>query len=208
MFKSTLVAALAAVALAAAALCVRPAPVAAQSNAAGTARPRISWTSDRREYAVGDVITVLVDEATLATAVKGQNGSDEQTRKNDIGIDPPKIGTTPMPSIDATLGMDKRSSSRQSGDAKRDVRFRGEISVRVVKVDNGILQVKGQKLVDLDQNKQTLNFTGWVRPQDVSSTNVIASDRVADAQLVYSLTGAIGKTRGGIIGRLISVFWP
>lgn len=203
MFKSTLTAALVAVAL-----CARPAPARAQSDGQGTPRPRISWTSDRREYVVGDVITVLVDEATLATAVKGQNGSDEQTRKNDIGIDPPKMGTTPMPSIDATLGMDKRSSSRQSGDAKRAVRFHGEISVRVVKVDNGILQVKGQKLVDLDQNKQTLNFTGWVRPQDVSSTNVIASDRVADAQLVYSLTGAIGKTRGGIIGRLISVFWP
>ena len=203
MFKPTLLAACVAVAL-----WVRPAPTMAQSNSQGAPRPRISWTSDRREYAVGDVITVLVDEATLATAVKGQNGSDEQTRKNDLGIDPPKIGTTPMPSIDATLGMDKRSSSRQSGDARRDVRFHGEISVRVVKVDNGILQVKGQKLVDLDQNKQTLNFTGWVRPQDVSSTNVIASDRVADAQLVYSLTGAIGKTRGGIIGRLISVFWP
>lgn len=203
MFKPTLIAA-----LAAAALCVTPAPARAQAGAQGTPRPRISWTSDRREYVVGDVITVLVDEATLATAVKGQNGSDEQTRKNDIGIDPPKMGTTPMPSLDATLGTDKRSSSRQSGDAKRDVRFHGEISVRVVKIDNGILQVKGQKLVDLDQNKQTLNFTGWVRPQDVSSTNVIASDRVADAQLVYSLTGAIGKTRGGIIGRLISVFWP
>ncbi|HEX7019210.1 MAG TPA: flagellar basal body L-ring protein FlgH [Gemmatimonadaceae bacterium] len=207
MTRATMTAALAP--LFALALCVRPAALQAQgTDGQGTPRPRISWTSDRREYVVGDVITVLVNEATLATAVKGQNGSDEQSRKNDIGIEPPKLGTSSLPTIDATVGTNKRASSRQSGDAKRDVRFQGEISVRVTKVENGNLQVKGQKLVDLDNNKQTLNFSGWIRPQDVSSTNVVASDRVADAQLVYSLSGALGKTRGGIVGRLISVFWP
>lgn len=170
----------------------------------------ISWTSDRREYQVGDVITVLVSEATLATATKEQNGSDQQTRKNDLGIDPPQMGATPMPSIDAAMTFDKNASSKQSGDAKRGVNFKGDISVRVVAVDpkTGLLQVKGTKLVDVDKNKQTLNFAGYVRPEDVSPQNLVASERVADAQLTYQLSGAIGKTRGGIIGRLISVFWP
>ena len=170
----------------------------------------VSWTSDRSEYQVGDVITVLVTEATLATATKSQTGSDQQTRKNDLGIDPPQMGTTPMPSIDATMSFGKDASSKQSGDAKRGVNFKGDISVRVVAVDakTGLLQVKGSKVVDVDKNKQTLNFAGYVRPQDVSPQNVVASERVADAQLTYELTGAIGKTRGGIIGRLISVFWP
>jgi hypothetical protein len=31
---------------------------------------------------------------------------------------------------------------------------------------------------------------------------------VADAQLTYELSGNLGKTRGGIIGRLLNVFWP
>jgi hypothetical protein len=31
---------------------------------------------------------------------------------------------------------------------------------------------------------------------------------VADAQLTYKLSGDIGKTRGGIVGRLLNVFWP
>jgi flagellar L-ring protein FlgH len=168
-----------------------------------------SWTSDRREYQVGDVITVLVSDATLATATKSQNGSDNQTRKNGVGIVPPKVGTTALPSIDASMNMSKNASSSQSGDAKRNLSFRGDISVRVIAVDKtGLLQVKGLKVVDVDKNKQTLNLAGWIRPEDVSPDNLVQSDRIADAQLTYQLSGDLGKTRGGLVGRLLNVFWP
>lgn len=169
-----------------------------------------SWTADRREYNVGDVITVLVSEATLASATKSQNGSDQQTRKNDMAVDLPKVGPlNSLPSIDGTMSMNKNSASKQSGDASRGVNFRGDISVRVVAVDKtGQVQVKGTKTVDVDKNKQTIEFSGWVRPEDVSLDNLVASERVADATLTYHLTGDIGKTRGGLVGRILNVFWP
>jgi flagellar L-ring protein precursor FlgH len=172
-------------------------------------RRLISWTGDRREYQVGDIITVLVSEATLASATKSQSGSDQQTRKNGLGITPPKIGTTALPSLDADMSMDKNASSKQTGDAARNVNFKGNISVRVVAVDKtGLLQIKGAKVVDVDKNKQTLNLAGWVRPEDVSADNLVISERIADAQVTYELSGDLGKTRGGIIGRLLNVFWP
>jgi len=179
------------------------APLAAQAHHLG------SWTADRREYQVGDIITVLVTEATLASATKSQSGTDQQSRKNGMGLEPPKIGTSSLPSIDASMSADKNSSSKQDGDAKRAVAFKGDISVRVVSVDKtGLMQIKGSKVVDVDKNKQTLNLTGWVRPEDISAQNLIASERIADAQLTYALSGDLGKTRGGIVGRLLSVFWP
>jgi len=179
------------------------APLAAQAHHLG------SWTADRREYQVGDIITVLVTEATLASATKSQSGTDQQSRKNGMGLEPPKIGTSSLPSIDASMSADKNSSSKQDGDAKRAVAFKGDISVRVVSVDKtGLMQIKGMKVVDVDKNKQTLNLTGWVRPEDISAQNLIASERIADAQLTYALSGDLGKTRGGIVGRLLSVFWP
>jgi flagellar L-ring protein FlgH len=179
------------------------APLAAQAHHLG------SWTADRREYQVGDIITVLVTEATLASATKSQSGTDQQSRKNGMGFEPPKIGTSSLPSIDASMSADKNSSSKQDGDAKRAVAFKGDISVRVMSVDKtGLMQIKGSKVVDVDKNKQTLNLTGWVRPEDISAQNLIASERIADAQLTYALSGDLGKTRGGIVGRLLSVFWP
>jgi flagellar basal body L-ring protein FlgH len=81
-------------------------------------RHLMSWTADRREYQVGDVITVLVTDATLASATKSQSGSDNQSRKNGFGIVPPKIGTTALPAIDAAMTDNKTASSSQSGDAK------------------------------------------------------------------------------------------
>lgn len=181
----------------------------AQANKDGEPRRILSWTADRREYQVGDVITVLVSEATLATATKSQTGSDQQTRNNDISITPPKIGTSSLPAIDGDMSMGKNSSSKQNGDAKRGVSFRGDISVRVVSVDkSGLLQIKGTKSVDVDKNKQQLAFSGWVRPEDINMQNLVASERVADAALTYQLSGNLGKTRGGLIGRLITVFWP
>jgi flagellar L-ring protein precursor FlgH len=182
----------------------------AQSKDQQTPTRRLtSWTADRREFTVGDIITVLVSDVTLASATKSQSGSDQQSRKNGIDAEPPKVGTSALPSINGSFSTDKNASSKQTGDAKRNLSFQGDISVRVVNVDkNGLLQIKGNKVVDVDKNKQTLEFSGWVRPEDISATNIVASERVADVSLTYQLSGALGKTRGGIVGRLINVFWP
>lgn len=182
----------------------------AQSDDGAARRKIASWTADRRDYEIGDVITVLVSEATLASATKSQSGTDQQSRKNDMGIDLPKVGPlTSLPNVDGTMSTGKSSSSKQSGNATRGVNFRGDISVRVVEVDKrGQLHIKGTKAVDVDKNRQKLEFSGWVRPEDIGKDNIVASERVADVAMTYQLTGDIGKTRGGLIGRLLSVFWP
>jgi flagellar L-ring protein precursor FlgH len=181
----------------------------AQSKDQQPVRHLTSWTADRREFAVGDIITVLVSDVTLASATKSQSGSDQQSRKNGIDVEPPKVGESSLPAINGSFSTDKNAASKQTGDAKRNLSFQGDISVRVLSVDkNGLLQIKGSKVVDVDKNKQTLNCTGWVRPEDISATNIVASERVADVSLTYQLSGALGKTRGGIVGRLINVFWP
>lgn len=186
------------------ALAAQAAP-AATNTTPDTTTPRVmrhSWTSDRREFAAGDLITVIVDESTLASASKGQNASETQSRT--LGLGAPSVIAADM-----SLGTKTSSSSRQSGNATRDLRFRGEMTVRVVKADpSGVLEIKGTRTVDVDQNTQVLTLAGFVRAQDVSPANTVVSARVADAQVLYTLTGALGSTRGGIIGRLISVFWP
>ena len=113
------------------------APMLLAQNDDGQPHRKIaSWTADRRDYAVGDVITVLVSEATLASATKSQTGTDQQSRKNDVGIDLPKVGPlSSLPNIDGTMSTGKSSSSKQSGDATRGVNFHGDISVRVTEVD-------------------------------------------------------------------------
>ncbi len=185
------------------------AAAAALTTAAEPVRaPRQSWTSARRAFTPGDVVTVLVDEYTLASANTGTSATD--TRRRDLGLNGSfNSGLTGM-NARGNMSSNNASTSNQRGEAVRQNRFQSEMSVRIVAVDSasGLLQLKGSKLVDVDKNKQEITFTGWVRPQDVSAQNQVESWRVADAQLLYTAKGSLGKPKGSIIGRIFGMLWP
>ena len=168
-------------------------------------KPPRSWTSDRRDFAVGDIITILVDENTAASAQKANTATDRKSRKMDFDA------TLPAPAAGKNAGIESSNNgeSRQDGQATRGNHFVGDIAVKVVAIGKeGNLQIKGSKTVDVDKNKQVMTLSGWLRPQDVSTTDVAASSRVADAQLVYTVQGSLGKTRSGILTRVLGVLWP
>jgi len=60
----------------------------------------------------------------------------------------------------------------------------------------------------LNADEQTMTLSGWLRPQDVSSTDFAESARVADAEIVYQAQGSLGKPRSGILTRVLGVVWP
>lgn len=184
---------------------VSQAPAAATS-AVQTPSPtptRSSWTSDRRQFAVGDIITVLIDDYTISTAVKENVSQD--TRNRGFGL------SARLPSSTQNANIDTRNSADQTqrGQARRENRFQNEMSVRVVATGaNGLLQVKGTKKIDVDKQMQDIVFTGWVRAQDVSVTNVVESSRVADVQLGYASPGNLGKPKQSIVSKLLGIVWP
>ena len=181
---------------------VGAAPVGATPNTA-TAPARSSWVADRRQFAVGDIITVLIDDYTISTAVKENVAQD--TRNRGFGL------SARLPSSSQNANIDARNNADQTqrGQARRENRFQNEMSVRVVAVgQNGLLQVKGTKKIDVDKQLQDIVFTGWVRAQDVSVTNLIESSRVADAQLAYASPGNLGKPKQGLVSKLLGIVWP
>lgn len=175
------------------------------ADSAPARKPPRSWTADRRDFAVGDIVTVLVDENTAASANKVNSATDRKSRKMDFDA------TLPPPAAGKSAGIESSNNgeSRQNGEATRRNQFVGEISVKVVAIGkDGNLQIKGSKTVDVDKNKQVMTLSGWLRPQDVSTTDVAQSSRVADAQLVYTAQGSLGKPKTGIITRVLGVVWP
>ncbi len=180
-----------------------PAAGAVQAPAPAPAPARSSWVADRRQFAVGDIITVLIDDYTISTAVKENLAQD--TRNRGFGL------SARLPSTSQTANIDARNAADQTqrGQARRENRFQNEMSVRVVGTGpNGLLQVKGTKKIDVDKQLQDIVFTGWVRAQDVSVTNVVESSRVADAQLGYASPGNLGKPKQGIVSKVLGVVWP
>jgi flagellar L-ring protein precursor FlgH len=180
-----------------------PAAAASAAQTPPAAPARASWTGDRRQFAVGDIITVLIDDYTISTAVKENVAQD--TRNRGFGL------SARLPSSSQSANIDSRNNADQTqrGQARRENRFQNEMSVRVVGTGpNGLLQVKGTKKIDVDKQLQDIVFTGWVRAQDVSVTNVVESSRVADVQLGYASPGNLGKPKQGIISKVLGVVWP
>jgi flagellar L-ring protein precursor FlgH len=185
-----------------------PPAAPATAEAAATRPPRQSWTSSRRAFNQGDVLTVLVDEHTLAAALKGANNSDRRYR--DLGVSAGGGAGMPIPSIDADIGTTNSAESRQRGDLTRENRFRGEMAVRIMEIDpaTGLLRIEGKKVIEVEKHHEELSLTGWARPQDVSHSNMLDSWRIANAELLYTSTGSLGKPNQSMIARLLSIFWP
>jgi len=195
----------------------------APSGRPGAARPgtdtaraapvrNISWTSNKRSFVVGDIIKVVVDEYALAEASKDNTNSASRSRRMGIGASLPQMATATagaVGDIDAALETGDAGSSSQRGNASRDTRYAAEIPVRIVAITpEGLLQVRGSKLIDVDKNKQTLTLSGFIRPLDVSSRDAIGSDNIADIQLAYQSKGSLGKPKNGIITKIVGLFWP
>lgn len=186
---------------------------AAAAPAAATAPTRnFSWTSDRRSFAVGDIIKITIDEYALAEANKNNNNSAGRSRNMSITANPPSTGGAAKAAIgpiSGSIATGDAGQDAQQGRASRDTRYSAEIAVRVVAVTpDGLLQVKGSKLIDVDKNKTTLTLSGFVRPIDVGATDQIRSDMVADAQIAFSQKGSLGKPKNGIITKLVGILWP
>lgn len=171
---------------------------------ASTAVPgRQSWLSDRRDYHLGDIVTVLVDEYTLTSLDKEVNATDNRQRTLGLGI------TTPSSNNAYGFNTNNGTQSQNSGLDARTNTLTTEMSARVVAIaPNGVMQLKGTKMIRVEESKVDLTLTGWVRVQDVAPDNSIQSFRMVDANLDYAADGPLGKPKSGIIGRLIGAFWP
>lgn len=181
-----------------------PPPAVASADSLPVRVARTSWTADRRAFAVGDVITVLIDDYTISTAIKDNLATD--TRRRDLGasVRIPLQGSR-------SGGLDARNNAEtlQRGSLRRENRFQNEMSVRVIATGaNGLLQVRGTKNISVDKAQQDVVFEGWLRAQDVSPQNLVESYRIADATISYLSPGPLGKTKSGLFTKILGLFLP
>jgi flagellar L-ring protein FlgH len=168
----------------------------------GDAGARSSWTSDRHELREGDLVTIFVDESTLATA----NHVDTRTqgRSRELGLSGSADGTAAGGAVQSRADL----RDRTHGESSRRERFATEVSAQVVEVGaNGIVRVEGRKRVRIDGHEQVISLAGWLRPTDISGVNTVESWRLADAQVEYESSGNMRRQRG-LIGRLVGWLWP
>ncbi len=183
-----------------------PAPMAA-APVVLTGAGGFGWLSDARMYRVGDVITVLIDEYTVASADRSTSATEE--RSSDLGLTGRVAGSATGIAQDGRLGTGVAGDSYRRGRDTRQDRLQSEISARVVEVNaDGSLRLEGRKKLVIDKHEQEVLITGLIRAQDVAPGNTVESWRLADAEIQYSTNGELGKPNKSIIMKLLGFIWP
>jgi flagellar L-ring protein precursor FlgH len=182
-----------------------PDTTAAAPDSTAAARPvqkaRASWTSDRMGLSVGDLITVVVDEQTAATERVSRYAVGNRSQRNDLNT---ALGAT-QNAYNISSGI--TSDSRDIGEANRTGDLTSVLTVRVVSIEeNGIARIEGSKKVTVDGRAQDITLKGVIRGSDVSTSNTILSNRIAEAMITYN--GKKIGPRTGIIGKILGMLWP
>ena len=164
--------------------------------------------SDAKAHRVGDIISVVLSERTQAQ----KSANNELTKENTVTLNP--ITGFGGQSINfkgdaIQFGLTQNSDFSGESEADQSNSLNGYISVNVLRVlPNGNLMIRGEKWMTLNTGDEYIRLTGTIRPQDISSDNTIMSNKVANARIQYSGTGAFAEVQNqGWLSRFINGSW-
>ena len=150
---------------------------------------------DNKAFRIGDVLSVTLMESTNAS--KSAETNTDKDDEVDIGVGAILGGVGPthngVPMLNTQIDGEREFSG--SGDSAQSNSLSGEIAVTVVDVlPNGNLLVRGEKIIGLNQGSEFIRISGIVRPQDVSTDNIVVSSKIANSRIFYGGGGVIAES--------------
>jgi flagellar L-ring protein precursor FlgH len=186
-----------------------PALLAAQSpGSLYTTGGRLAdFTRDLRASDVGDIVTIVVNDTASALA----NGATNTSRKSSVKAGINSIAGISNPRLQNLLNTANATDLQGTGQTTRNMTITTTISARVVAVTpNGSLSVEGMKDVGVNSEKQSITVKGLIRPSDLTTSNTIASNQVANLSIQVNGKGVVGDAirRPHFMYRLIMGLLP
>lgn len=163
---------------------------------------------DNKAMRVGDVLTIKLQEQTQA-----KKKADQDTKKDTSisGSVPSLFGVAASSLLGSDMKTELAFANQFQGEgaSNQSNSLSGNISVTVVELlPNGNLRVRGEKRVTLNQGDEFIRLSGIVRPVDIDTSNTISSDKVADATIMYTGTGAMADaSKVGWFSRILMSPW-
>ncbi len=193
-----------------------PAPVAMERN------PNSLWRTgsrhflkDQRASQVGDIVTVSIeieDNADLSnTTTRSRTGAEESALTSFLGFES-QLGEILPNAVDPTslIDLSSDSSSEGVGTVERDEAINLRIAAIVTQLlPNGNLVIAGRQEVRVNYEVRELQIAGIIRPEDITSTNEIAFDQIAEARMSYGGRGQISDLQQPRYGQQVfDILWP
>ena len=174
-----------------------------------------TFFADQRASRVGDILTVVItidDSASLAnTTTQSRDGSNDAAASSLLGYQKyaDQVFTD---GADPTSLINTDSSTDQSGTGTVD---RSEsVDLRIAAVitqvlPNGNLVLKGTQQVRVNYELRELDVQGIIRPMDISTSNEVTYDQMAEARIAYGGRGTLTDVQQPRYGQqLYDILFP
>ena len=167
---------------------------------------------DNRARRVGDLLTVVVREATDVDN-KEQRALDKKSESGGLfNMKGKTVGNVSSKSTAADF--EANATANRSFDGKAEFTSQRElddrITVTVIDVfPNGNLLVEGTRRRAVSGDERILRVSGVVRPSDIAAGNVVESQFIANFKVAYEGKGVESKfTNQGWFNKVVNHVWP
>ena len=161
---------------------------------------------DHRARNVGDILRVKVsiaDSAKLNNSTNGSRSANESLATPALfGLEKKMYNVLPGTTNPASaLSIEGTSANTGAGTVSRQEAVSTVMAAMVTQVlPNNNLVIEGQQQVRVNNESRMLFVQGVIRPEDISSDNIITSDQIAEARIAYGGEGSLSDLQQPRIG--------
>ncbi len=164
---------------------------------------------DLRASQPNDVVTILVTE-TINAAASGASTTERASSANSsiTALGGPKSSAGALANLLNTSGDQKINGT---GTTTRAATLTAVLTARVVKVlPGGLLYIEGSKDLQVNSEQQAITVRGIIRTADITTTNTVGSNQIADMEIRVNGKGIVGDAirRPNFLYRLILGLLP
>lgn len=174
-----------------------------------------SFFKDQRASRVGDILTVMIDindEADLTNNTdKSRNTQETLAAPRFLGLEEKLLKVLPGdPQLSDFLNITGSSANSGDGTIAREEEINLKLAAIVTQVlPNGNLVIHGTQEVRVNYEMRQVNIDGVIRPEDISSSNTINSDQIAEARVSYGGKGQLSDVQQPRLGtQVIDILSP
>jgi flagellar L-ring protein FlgH len=169
-----------------------PAPVLSWGSIWVDSGPMASLSADYKAMAVGDTIEIVVVQGLTSTNANAVNTARTLNTSSGITSLPGKIN---VGGVSHLLGLTSSEALAGQGAASTATSVATNLSGRVVAVlAGGNLVVEARRIINMNNEKQTIILRGVVRRGDIGPNNTVASDAVGNLELEIKGKGVISDS--------------
>mgnify|MGYP001172086993 FL=1 len=187
-------------------------------------QPRSTQFGFRKNFGVGDILTVVLNESTQAQRSNGINTTKE-------------VSNSPLSQLKAAFGnnlpvstdgnftdteirikrglkaltfLEQNRSNMGIGTSDQAGSLNGALAVIVTRIlPNGTLFVEGKKDLMFSEGREEVYVSGLVKPDDVQPDDTVLSSRIAQANIAYRGRGELADVARSSWGtKVFNKIWP